>query len=153
MMTAGVWFLLGVVIAVGGSRLQFGTWETPGPGFLPTLTGVALAGLAAAVVFTEWRAAARVGPKTTAPTTAPVFDRWAVWRLVGTIVALFAYALLLMPLGFVLTTLLVLGFLFRCIAGLGWVVSLGSTVAATVLSYVLFNVWLKVPFPPGLWRP
>ena len=67
--------------------------------------------------------------------------------------ALFAYGLLLMPLGFMLTTLLVLGFLFRCIAGLGWVVSLGSTVAATVASYLLFSVWLKVPFPPGLWRP
>ena len=74
------------------------------------------------------------------------------WRLVGAVVALFAYGLLLMPLGFVLTTLLVLGFLFRGIAGLGWVVSLGSTVAATVLSYVLFSVWLKVPFPPGPWR-
>jgi len=148
MMSAGVWFLLGVVIAVGGSRLQFGTWETPGPGFLPTLAGVALAGLAGTVLFTEWRAA-RARPK--APAT--VLDRWAVWRLVGTVVALFAYGLLLMPLGFVLTTLLVLGFLFRCIAGLGWVVSLGSTVAATVLSYVLFSVWLKVPFPPGPWRP
>lgn len=148
MVSAGVWFLLGVVIAVGGSRLEFGTWETPGPGFLPTLAGVALAGLAAAVVFTEWRA-----PRARQDVSAHVFDRWAAWRLVGTVVALFAYGLLLVPLGFVLTTLLVLGFLFRCIAGLGWVASLGSTVAATVLSYVLFSVWLKVPFPPGPWRP
>ena len=147
MISAAVWFLLGVAIAVGGSRLQFGAWETPGPGFVPTLAGVALAGLAGAVLFTEWVARAR--PK--APAT--VLDRATVWRLVGTVVALFAYGLLLMPLGFVLTNLLVLGVLFRCIAGLGWVVSLGSTVAATVLSYVLFSVWLKVPFPPGPWRP
>lgn len=148
MITAGVWFLLGVAIAVGGSRLQFGTWETPGPGFVPTLAGVALAGLAGAVLFTEWRAA-RAHPKA----RATALDRETVWRLVGTVVALFAYALLLMPLGFMLTTLLVLGFLFRCIAGLGWVVSLGSTAAATALSYLLFSVWLKVPFPPGPWRP
>ena len=148
MTSAGVWFLLGVAIAVAGSRLQFGTWDTPGPGFVPTLAGVVLAGLAAAVFVTEWRAA-RTRPRRSA--TVP--DRRMVWRLVGAVVALFGYGLLLMPLGFVLTTLLVLGFLFRCIAGLGWVVSLGSTVAATVASYVLFSVWLKVPFPPGLWRP
>jgi len=147
MTSAGVWFLLGVAIAVAGSRLQFGTWDTPGPGFVPTLAGVVLAGLATAVFITEWRVRAR--PK--AP--GPGLDRWTLWRLVGTLVALFAYGLLLMPLGFMLTTLLVLGFLFRCIAGLGWVVSLGSTVAATVASYLLFSVWLKVPFPPGLWRP
>ncbi len=147
MTSAGVWFLLGVAIAVAGSRLQFGSWDTPGPGFVPTLTGVVLAGLAIAVFVTEWRAARK------RPRTPLVPDRSMVWRLVGTVVALFGYALLLMPLGFVLTTLLVLGFLFRGIAGLGWLVSLGSTIAATAASYVLFSVWLKVPFPPGLWRP
>lgn len=148
MISAAVWLVVGVVIAIGGSRLQFGTWDTPGPGFVPTLTGVALAGLAGAVLFTEWQAA-RAHPK--APGAA--FHWQPVARLVGTMVALFAYALLLMPLGFVLTTLLVLGFLFRGIARLGWVASLASTIAATVLSYVLFSVWLKVPFPPGPWRP
>ena len=147
MTSAGVWFLLGVAIAVAGSRLQFGTWDTPGPGFVPTLTGAVLAALAIAVFVTEWRAA-----RTRPATSATGVDRRMAWRLVGAVVALFAYGLLLMPLGFVLTTLLVLGFLFRGIAGLGWVVSLGSTVAATVLSYVLFSVWLKVPFPPGPWR-
>jgi putative tricarboxylic transport membrane protein len=148
MTSAGVWFLLGVAIAVAGSRLQFGSWDTPGPGFVPTLAGVVLAALATAVFVTEWRAA-RTRPRT--PAALP--DRRLVWRVAGTVVALFGYALLLMPLGFVLTTLLVLGFLFRCIAGLGWIVSLASTVAATAGSYVLFSVWLKVPFPPGLWRP
>ena len=52
MTSAGVWFLLGVAIAVAGSRLQFGTWDTPGPGFVPTLAGVVLAGLATAVFIT-----------------------------------------------------------------------------------------------------
>lgn len=148
MTSAGVWFLLGVAIAIAGSRLQFGTWERPGSGFAPTLAGVVLAGLAAAVFVTEWRAA-RTRPRR----SATVLDRAMVWRVVGALAALFAYALLLTPLGFVLTTLLVLGFLFRYIAELGWVVSLGSTVAATAASYVLFSVWLKVPFPPGLWHP
>ena len=58
---------------------------------------------------------------------------------------------LLKPLGLVVTTLLVLGVLFRLVGGLGWPVALTATVAGTGFSYLLFARWLRVPFPTGPW--
>jgi len=143
--SAAILVVVGLAIVVAGAGQEIGTLARPGPGFLPTLAGAVLAGLGGVVFVTEWRAtrAAAGGPVT----------RTAVWPVVATVVALVAYAALLVPLGFVTTTFVVLGFLFRVVAGLRWAVALGSTVTATALSYLLFSVWLKVPFPPGPWSP
>jgi hypothetical protein len=143
---AAVWVVLGVAVAVAGSRMQLGTLAAPGSGFLPTLAGTVLAGLGSAALYGEW-AAARDGGRARARAVV-VGERWRVGL---TVAALVAYGVLLGRLGLVATTFLVLGVVFRFVARLGWVASLGWAVGATVFSHVLFRVWLKVPFPPGPW--
>ena len=125
-----------------------GSLAAPESGFVPALAGVALAVLGGFVLYGEGRAMAARGA---APPVAPAPDAARRWRVIAAVVALLAYALLLEPLGLVLTTLLVLGVLFRFVGGVGWTASLAATVAGTVFSYVLFARWLKVPFPPGPW--
>jgi len=152
MISAAVWVAFGVAVAIGGIGLGFGTWAAPASGFVPTLAGVALAAIGAAVFHQEWRfarEAARVPrtarPETPSPTAA---ERWRVAAAAG---AVLAYGLLLEPLGLVLTTVLVLGVLFRFVGGLGWLATVTATAAGTGFSYALFARWLKVPFPPGPW--
>jgi hypothetical protein len=147
MLSAAVWSALGVAIALGGLGLGFGTWATPASGFVPTLAGVALAAIGAAVFYQE-RQLARVAPGGRAEPGPSPSDRW---RVAAAVAAILAYGLLLPVLGLVLTTSLVLAVLFRFVGGLGWLVTATATVAATVFSYVLFARWLKVPFPPGPW--
>lgn len=147
LLSAAVWSALGVAIALGGIRLDFGTWATPASGFVPTLAGVALAAIGAVVVYQEWQLA-RAAPGGRAEPGPSRADRW---RVAAAVAALLAYGFLLPVLGLVLTTLLVLAVLFRFVGGLGWRVTVAATVAATVFSHVLFARWLKVPFPPGPW--
>lgn len=147
MISAGIWVALGLLIAVVGSRMGLGTWAAPGSGFLPTLSGVALAVLGTLVLFGEWQA----GRVSRGP--AAGLSGVGAWRIGATTIALFVYGLLLNTLGFVVTTLLVLGFVFRFVTGLGWFATLVASSAATAFSYMLFAVWLKVPFPSGLWAP
>jgi hypothetical protein len=144
--TTGAWVVVGLAVAVAGSRMQFGTLAAPGSGFLPTVAGLALAGLGAAVLVVEW-----VAKRSRVPDRAPAVPAAARWQVGATAASLVAYGVLLGTLGFALTTLLVLGVLFQLVARLGWVASIGWTIGATVFSHVLFRVWLKVPFPPGLW--
>jgi hypothetical protein len=143
MISAALWVVLGLAVAVAGARLEIGSLARPGPGFLPVLSGVVLAGLGAVVVAREWRARAPAG--------AGARDLGPAWRVAATIGALVAYAALLAPLGFAGTTLAVLAFLLRGVAGLAWGTALGVAVGTTALSYLLFAVWLRVPFPVGPW--
>jgi hypothetical protein len=143
---AGVWVVLGLAVAVAGSRMQLGTLAAPGSGFLPTVSGTVLAVLSAVTLYGEWYAAREGARAPARPVSAG-----ARWRVGVTVVALVAYGFLLNVLGLVGATFVVLGALFRLAAGLGWVASLGATLGATIFAHVLFRVWLKVPFPPGPW--
>ena len=71
-------------------------------------------------------------------------------RKVGlTAAALMAFALLLEPLGFPLTTLVFLMFLLRVIEPQHWGRALTLSVVTVVLCVMVFQVWLQVQFPEG----
>jgi putative tricarboxylic transport membrane protein len=62
--------------------------------------------------------------------------------------ALFAYALLLERIGYLLVTFLFLTLMLRFMGALRWGPVLATAILSTVASYVLFSVWLRVPLPP-----
>jgi len=62
-----------------------------------------------------------------------------------------AYAFALEPLGFVLTTFLLLLFLLVAIEARRWPSSLMIATATSLGSHLLFKVWLAVPLPAGPW--
>lgn len=136
--------MVGATVVAASSRLDFGSPQDPGAGFLPMLTGVAILLLGGGVAVQEWR---RRRPPAREGAPEPIR-----WRQVAMAVgALLAYWVLLERLGYLLTTLLVTGFLFRYVGRLRWVMAVSGTVAATALSYALFAVWLRIPLPRGLW--
>lgn len=139
-MSGAVWVLVGAAIVAGASRLRVGTLNSPGPGFLPLLTGVAIVVLAAGILVHE-RARRRAARGAPAARPAPG-NRVAVALAVG---ALLAYAVLLEPLGYVVTTALFMVFALRALGRLGWRAVLTSTILTTAASWALFSVWLKVP--------
>jgi hypothetical protein len=60
-----------------------------------------------------------------------------------------AFALLLEPLGFPLTTLAFMIFLLRVIEPQPWGLALTLSVATMILCVIVFQVWLQVQFPEG----
>lgn len=66
--------------------------------------------------------------------------------LLGSIVA---YTLLIERVGFLLTTLALMVLLMRRL-GASWRATLIASLLGTVLTYVMFAYWLRVPLPPGL---
>ena len=64
--------------------------------------------------------------------------------------ALVLYAIGMNYIGFFFSTLLFLGFLLRSIDPQRWSVVLTVSVLATVISYGIFQYWLDVQLPTGL---
>ena len=76
-------------------------------------------------------------------------DRWK--NLAGVLVSLFIYAGILDFLGFVLSTFLLLVFLFRFgITPQRWIWAIGGGAIASLSCYAVFELWLRTQLPKGI---
>ena len=73
------------------------------------------------------------------------------WKaIILTLAALFITILLLKHLGFMVSTVLFVAFLFKCIEKKGWLVTLLASFALTLASYYIFKVLLQAELPKGI---
>jgi putative tricarboxylic transport membrane protein len=71
-------------------------------------------------------------------------------RLLLVLAALVAYAWLLERLGFLLTTTLVLIFLFKAVEPQRWSVAIAGGVVSTLVAWAVFRLWLGAQLPSGI---
>jgi putative tricarboxylic transport membrane protein len=124
--------------------LRFGSVVAPGPGFFPLCLAAALCLTSIALLIHALRAA----PAGALPTPGGI-RRFAV---AGTLASLLVYALVLERLGFLLATLGLLVFFFKALQRQSWLVAAGGSLATSLLTYLVFRVWLGVNLPGGLFR-
>jgi hypothetical protein len=139
-----VWLGFALFICVEAFRLPLGSVRDPGPGFLPLLVGVLLAGLSV-ICFLQ----ARRGPSEAPKGGWYSAERWK--NLVWVLLALLAYAAVLDSLGFLISTFLLLVVLFRFgMEPQRWVWAVGGSVVASLSCYAVFELWLRTQLPRGI---
>lgn len=138
-----VWMSLAAYICIESIRLPVGSWRDPGAGFFPLLSGIFL-GFLSGLAFVK----ARLQKQKESGETWYSKDKWK--SLISVLVVLFGYAFLLEIFGFLLSTFLLLIFLFRGIEPQRWVVAIGGSALASILSYAVFQLWLKTQLPKGI---
>ena len=139
-----IWFFFAVYICIESIRLPLGSWRDPGPGFLPLLVGLILASLSI-ICFMQ----ARLAESTEQKASWYSRERWK--NLIWVLLALLAYALVLDPLGFLMSTFLLLVFLFRFgMEPQRWLWAIGASGIASVSCYVVFELWLRTQLPRGI---
>lgn len=133
--------LLGIWLAYQASQLPLRDLTAgPGPGFLPLIIGLAMAVLGG-IGFLR-----------------PEIERIEtphLGRILIILASLIGYALLLEPLGYVATTLLMLGFLLWVLGEHRRELLMALAAVVTFGSYYVFRILLQVPLPPDpfdLWR-
>ena len=145
MRTAGgialFWVVLGILLCYGATQLGLGSVTEPGSGFIFFWSGLILVILSLMVVAESQRSTDR-----TAGETAEM--NWAKIALV--LLSLLLYAFFLERLGFVLTTFVLLTFLLAWIEKINWARSFGFASAATLGSFAIFELWLKIRLPKGI---
>lgn len=136
------WLIIGLAITLYSGKYGLGSLSSPGPGFLPFLTGVAIAGLALLVFFQQFAKKEREKIK----------DLWAKkkWPTMMMVMgALIVYTLLFRFLGFLIDTFLLIAFLLRVLEPMNWKKVLAGAAGAALGSYLIFQVWLEAQLPTG----
>ncbi len=141
--SAGVWLVLGIIIAISSVRYDLGTIDSPGTGFLPFLAGLAISffsilGLVDGTL--KQRSGIVWKPRM----------KGLMWKKsLIVFLALLSYALLLTPLGFLLCTAFFVGFLLVVVQPQRWYLVVSVAVGTAIGAYGIFEVWLKAQLPKG----
>ena len=137
--------LLAFAAAYGAGSAQYPYWAPhgPGSGFFPRWLALAMGILAVLLVAGTARA-------TEGPTDWRLLPAGhGLRRLLAVLAATLALIALLNHLGMTLGIALFLLVVLRLVEGYGWGASLAIAVATAVANYLVFTLWLRVPFPEG----
>ena len=137
------WLLLSVYVNIESLRLGIGSLREPGVGFM-TFGISLLLGLFSLVLFGQAcrrKEESRIELK-------PAGTLW--WRVMFVLVALVIYSALLPTGGYLISTFILMGFLFWILRETSWWWALGASFLATLITYYVFSKWLNCQFPDGL---
>lgn len=137
-------FLLCFAVFMGyqSYRSGLGTLHKPGPGFLFFWTSIVLGGLSLVVIIRAF-AHSVAGEH--------IFGGLRTyWKAVVVILLSFLYAFFMERIGFIPVTMVLFLVILGVIERKGWVRTITVSVAVTIFSYLLFEVWLKSQLPKGL---
>jgi putative tricarboxylic transport membrane protein len=141
-LTSIIFGLVGLYIALQGYYLELGTLPKPKPGFLVFWAGIILFILSLFLFLKTFLSKYENGE--------------SVWRGVKwhrgvlLIVILIGYILLFQTLGFLVSTFLLLILLFKSMDSKSWKMAFFFSVAATIISFLIFDFFLEVQFPMGI---
>ena len=141
------WLIIGICVAIAACRLGLGRLHKPGPGFIFFITGLLLT-LLSIIDLTGGFVKKQIQDKGKKEEWIWKGFRWEKVLLV--LGGLVAYVYFFDKLGFLLSTFLLMVFLFKGVEPTRWWVAIGSSLVTTLISYGIFRVWLRVPFPPGI---
>ena len=138
-----IWLGIGLAIVIYSCKYGLGMLSSPGPGFVPFLSGLVLAGLALVVFFQQ------LGKKRRE--SLPSLWRQRDWiTMLKVMGALILYAVFLKTLGFLTATFLLTAYLFRAIEPMGWKKVLAGALLTAFGSYAVFDLWLEAQLPGGI---
>jgi hypothetical protein len=140
-----LWVLFSGLLLYETRRYPIGTVDNPGAGFLPLLLGIVLGAMSIIHLFRVWT---KKGGRS-APTLWP--DRRGLIKSSSILMLLFLFTLLLEITGYLVNTFFLFLLLLRPIGKQKWLWSLSISIGATFASYLLFDWWLMLPLPKGIW--
>jgi putative tricarboxylic transport membrane protein len=135
------WVAVGIMACYGATRLGLGSVAEPGAGFIFFWSGLILVILSFIVLADSVRSS---------EDTVQEMGEMKWTKIALVLLSLLLYAFFLERLGFVLTTFVLLSFLLGWIERTSWVRSLEVASAAALASYAIFELWLKIRLPKGI---
>jgi hypothetical protein len=144
--SSAFWLGSGIAICITSIHYGIGTLHAPETGFVPLVAGLAIF-ILALIGFIVSTLKQRGGLQWKSP--IPEGAKWE--RLLLTIGTLFAYALLLTPMGFTLCTAIFVTVLLRMGKIYRWPVAITGGIVTALSTYGVFGALLNVQFPKGPW--
>jgi putative tricarboxylic transport membrane protein len=136
--------VLGLVVAIASWTHNVGTLARPGPFLLPLLTALCLAATGLNSLVRTFSAKQHNKEK-----PDELFDR-SPFKVVAIVMAIGVYTAILSWIGYLVSTFLLLVFLFKAAGFQKWTNVVLASFLVTAFSYLLFGYALKLRFPPGI---
>jgi putative tricarboxylic transport membrane protein len=142
-----IWMVIGGSICFLSGRIGLGSFHEPGPGFVAFASGLSLVviGLIMTLSKKYSKPASDSGHSAGRP-----FLRLPRFSLVYTVLVLVGYGLVLDLLGYLITTFLVMFALFYDRAANRFLPSVLASLLTVVATYLIFETWLRVQLPRGI---
>lgn len=142
LISSTILFLIGLFIIFYAPQFGLGSPSMPGPGFMPFLTGLVICSFSMITFLRAFLDKA-----------GGIEEIWAkikFQKLIFTILILIIYTLLLKKIGFIVCTFFLILILVRYTGSRTWFVSILCGGLSSILSYLLFETWLKAQLPKGI---
>lgn len=139
------WLAVALMAVYGAIQLGVGRLQQPGSGFLSFLAGSFICLMALIVFFQSFLKGKGFQAK------IPTLWEGVNWRrplVIGLL--LVAYILALERVGFLLTTFIILGVMFKGVENLPWWKTTLLSASGSVASFLLFDTLLKASLPKGI---
>jgi putative tricarboxylic transport membrane protein len=131
-----------IVAFYQAAKLPFGRTNVPGAGFFPSVLAAILALISVIGLF----AALRGGESESHEA------RLVLKKILLTVTALLAFALMFEHVGYLVTTFLFVAFVLRAVEGRSWAQAGAVGLSASLVSYIIFGLLLGAPLPAGFLR-
>jgi putative tricarboxylic transport membrane protein len=143
--TSLLFIMLAVLIGFESRKYPLGALDNPGPGFLPLLLAVAMAGMSVSLSVKAW--------KNKRANDSSLFwpEKGGLFKVSVAFLTIILFTALLNMTGYMMNIFFLFLILLRPIGRQRWVWSISIALAATLVSYFLFDKWLMVPLPRGMW--
>jgi len=142
--TSFLWFIFGLFITLKAIPIGIGSLSDPGPGFIFFWSGILLC-LFSLIVFI---AAYRKKPEDGEKSISWKGIRWE--KMMVFIIFLLIYTYFFEKIGFIISSLLLMLYLFKGIEPQKWSNAIMSTILTSVVTYAIFVLWLKCQLPRGI---
>ncbi len=139
-----IFLVIGILYLIGSLLLPIGTSAAPQGGLFPLLVAILLVALSVALI---------AGFGKGAPAAEESIEAFPLGqdrrRVLAVSSALVLYSILLKPVGYLVSTVVLMGLIVHLLGLRGWPKVALTAVLTGVLSYYLFAVILEVPLPRG----
>ena len=137
------WLCVAIAVLFASLHLGFGPYDNPGPGFLAFGAAFLLAGLSGALLWSGWHSKGK---------TARLIDLWQGRNgsiPLAAVSALVLYGVVLPILGYIAATFSLMVALFS-VGKIKLPLAVPGALLASLLTFVLFDWFLKMPLPRGI---
>jgi hypothetical protein len=140
--SSAILFLIGLFVLLYAPRFDLGRLSAPGPGFMPFLAGLIICIFSAITFLSGFLAKPAKAQK--------IWANIEFRKLIFTVVMLMVYTLFLKQIGFIICTFFLVLILVRYAGSRTWFISILGGGLSSILSYLLFETWLRAQLPKGI---
>ncbi len=139
-----VWLIVGALFCFGALKLGLGQFQDPGSGFFPFIMSVLV------MIFSSITLVSSIKKAQESKEERRLWPgQDGLKRILFTLLSLFLFVYFLEWLGFFLCTFFLIFILLRFVEPHKLPIALGGAGLIAVISYTLFEIWLKVQLPVG----